>query len=262
MSAAPVVVALAKYLPDDKLDDAVQLLDEQGLAKLHLFASEIEDISEAVGTQVPANDEEEARAVELMSRGCIAIKELDALRRKHVDPLNAQVRGINALFKVVTDPCEALVGKSGRLERLILAYRTAKRARIQREQEEARRKQEEAARRGAEALAKAETAKTEAARKKALAEAEAASQAQAEALVSAPREMTRGLRTDSGSVSERRRYAVDTIDPDKVPPIYWRDPMVLEALRKVLQRAVTAGARDIPGVAIGLEEGLTRRPGL
>ena len=54
----------------------------------------------------------------------------------------------------------------------------------------------------------------------------------------------------------------DGFDPDKIPVAYWRDPSVLEALRKVLQRAVTAGAREIPGVAIGIEEGLTRRPGL
>ncbi len=262
MSADPAV-SLARYLPPARAEEAFQLLDDQALVKLEAFAAEIRGISEAATAKPLESDGDEAHAVELMSRGGIALKELDALRRKQVDPLNAEVKQINALFRVVTDPCEMLTGKGGRLERMILAYRQAKRARIEREQAESRRKQEEAAWAEAVALAKADVAKTEAVRRKALAEAEAASQAQATALVETPREMPRGVRTDSGSVSERQRYVVQGItDPDKVPAIYWHDPIVLEALRKVLQRAVTAGAREIPGVAIGLEEGLTRRPGL
>lgn len=262
MSAEAVVNALARHLPEDKLDDAVQLLDESGLAKLQMFATEIAAVGEAAASKPLTTDGDEGRAVELISRGGIALKELDALRRKTVDPLNAQVRGINAIFKTVTDPCEALVGKGGRLERLVLAYRAEKRARIEREQAEARRRQEEAARREAEALAKAEAAKTAKAREAALSQAEAASKAQTEAVLETPRAMTKGVRTDSGSVSERHRFVVQGFDPDKVPTTYWRDPIVIEALRRVLQKAVTAGVREIPGVAIGVEEALTRRPGL
>jgi hypothetical protein len=50
-------------------------------------------------------------------------------------------------------------------------------------------------------------------------------------------------------------------DHDLIPPSYWHDPLVLEALRKVLQRAITGGVREIPGCSVGLEEGLTRRVG-
>ena len=241
-----VVTALAKLLPEDKLDDAVQLLSEQGLAKLEMMATEIRLISADVSKKPIETDKEEAFGVELLARGVAAVKELDALRRSRVDGLNAEVKAVNALFKVVTDPAEALVGKGGTLERLILAYRQVKRARIQREQEEARRRQEEAARKEAEALA----------------EAEKASKAQAVAALDAPREMTRGTKTDSGSVSARERWVLlGIIDHDLIPPSYWHDPLVLEALRKVLQRAITGGVREIPGCAIGVEEGLSRRVG-
>lgn len=254
--------ALAKYLPAEKLDDAIQLLDERGLAKLEMMAAEIRLISQAVAQKPLETDREEADASELLARGVAATKELDALRRAQVDPLNAQVKAINALFKVVTEPCDALVGKGGTLERLILAYRQVKRARIEREQAEARRRQEEAARKEAEALAKAEAAKSARARAAALAEAEAASKAQAIAALDAPLDMTRGVKTDSGSVSGRERWVLLGIhDMDAVPPSYWRDPVVVEALRKVIQRAITGGVREIPGCSIGVEEGLTRRVG-
>jgi hypothetical protein len=260
--SADVVTALAKLLPDAALDDAVQLLDERGLAKLELMATEIRQITAEVSGKPIETDKEEAFGVELLARGVAAVKELDALRRSRVDPLNAEVKAVNALFKVVTDPAEALVGKGGTLERLILAYRQVKRARIQREQDEARRRQEEAARKEAEALGRAEAAKSLKAREKALAEAEAASKAQAVAALDAPREMTRGTRTDSGSVSARERYVLQGIhDMDLIPPSYWADPLVIEALKKVLQRAITGGVREIPGCSIGLEEGLTRRVG-
>jgi hypothetical protein len=260
--SAPVVEALALYLPPERLDDAVQLLDEGGLAKLQMMACEIRLISEAAARKPLESDGEEAGAVELVSRGVIAVKELDALRRKKVDPLNAEVKAVNALFKVLTEPCEALVGKGGTLERLIIAYRQQKRARIEREQAEARRKQEEAARAEAAALAKADAAKTDKQRQAALAQAEEASKAQAHASLEAPREMPRGVKTDSGSVSMRDRWVLQGIhDMDAVPPSYWRHPAVIEALKRVLQAAITAGAHEIPGCAIGLEEGLTRRVG-
>ncbi len=260
--SAPVVTALAKYLPPEKLDDAVMLLDQRGLAKLELMATEIRQITDAASRKPLESDEDEGRAAELLARGVAASKELDALRRQRVDPLNAEVKAVNALFKVVTDPCEALVGKGGTLERLILAYRQVKRARIEREQQEARRKQEEAARAEAAALAKADAAKSAKAREAALAAAQAASRAQAVAAIEAPREMTRGTRTDSGSVTAREAYVLGGIhDLDAVPVVYWRDPVVIEALKKVISRAIRAGAREIPGCSIVVEEALTRRVG-
>ncbi len=226
------------------------------------MAREIRLISDEASKKPIESDLQEGAAAELLARGVAAMKELDLLRRSRTDPMNAEVKAVNALFKVVTDPCEALVGKGGALERLILAYRQVKRARIEREQVEARRRQEEAARREAEALAKVDAATTAKAREKAMAAAEAASRAQAVAVVEAPREMPRGVRTDSGSVSGRERWVLLGIhDMDLIPPSYWVDPVVIDALKKVLQRAITAGAREIPGCSVGVEEGLTRRIG-
>ena len=253
-------MALARVLPGEKLDEAIQLLDARGLAKLELMATEMRLISDEVSLAPIETDEREAQSVELLNRGVAAMRELDALRRSRVDPLNAEVKAVNALFKVLTDPAEQLLGKGGKLERAILAWRQVKRARIQREQEEARRRQEEAAWAEAEALAKAEAAKSTKAREKALAEAEAASKAQANAMLDTPREMPRGTRTDSGSVSARETFVLAGIhDLDAVPQAYWSDPIVLEALKKVLSRAIRAGVRDIPGCSITVEESLTRR---
>lgn len=254
--------ALARVLPPDSVDDAIQLLDERGVQKLALFVSEIEDISRAATSAPIQTKAEEGKAAELISRGVVALKELDALRRTKVDPLNAEVKAANSLFKRVTDPLEALVGKGGRLERLILAFRVQERARIERERQEAERKQREAAEAEAAALRKAEAAKSDAARQRALAEAEAASRAQTEALIETPREMTKGVRTDSGSVTERERYVLEGFhDIDAVPPSYWMQPPVTEALRKVIQKAIDGGLREIPGCTIVVQESLTRRTG-
>jgi hypothetical protein len=259
--SAPVTT-LARALPPDAVDDAIQLLDERGVAKLALFVEEIESITQAATSAPLATKADEGKAAELLSRGVIALKELDTLRRAHVDPINAQVKATNGIFKRITDPLEALVGKGGRLERLILAFRTQERARIERERQEAERKQREAAEREAAALRKAEAAKSEAARQRALREAEAASQAQTQAAIEVPQAMTRGVRTDSGSVTQRERWVLQGIhDLGAVPPEYWDQAPVVEALKKVLQKAIDGGVRAIPGCSIGLEESLTRRTG-
>ena len=251
----PTATALARYLPSDRLDDAMQLLEEPALQKLELVAAEIHAITAATAAGPLKSTVEEAQAVELVSRGVIALKELDALRRRNVDPLNATVKAINGLFRVVTDPCEALVGKDGRLEKLILAFRAQERARVQREEAEARRKQEEAARAEAEAIARASQAKTDADRQKALDEAEAASQAQAVATIEAPAPMTKGVKTDSGSIREREVWVFQVVDPALVPRTFCVPD------EKAIRAAVAAGVRQIAGVAITLEERLTRRVG-
>lgn len=259
--SAPVT-ALARVLPADMVDDAIQLLDERGVAKVALFVEEIESITSRATSAPLATKADEGKAAELISLGVKALKELDEVRRRHTDPLNEQVKATNAIFKRITDPLEALVGKGGRLERLILAFRAQERARIQREQEEAARKQREAAAREAAALAKAEAAKSETARQKALEEARRASEAQTQAALAVPAAPTKGVRTDTGSVTERERWVLQGVhDYDAVPPSYWETKEVRDALHKVLQKAITGGVREIPGCAIGIEEGLTRRIG-
>jgi hypothetical protein len=250
----PAVEALYRYLPADRVGEAGRLLPA-ALDKLHMVAAELHLVAEQAAKTPLETDQQEASAVELMSRGVIALRELDALRRAKVDPLNAEVKAVNALVKILSDPAEALVGKRGTLERLLLAYRQVKAARIDREQAEARRRQVEAALDEAAALAGAEAAAHPEERQAALDAAEAASQAQAVALIDAPREMPRGIRTDSGSASVRERWVFEVVDPKLVPLHY------LMPDEKAIRAAVAAGVRDIPGVAITLEQALTRRVG-
>jgi hypothetical protein len=254
-AASEIVTALARYLPKERCEDACQLLHQDALPKLELMAREIRSIAEAATSKPLADDADEGRAAELVTRGTIALRELDALRRKHTDPLNEEVKAINALFKVLTDPAEALVGKGGKLEKAMLLYRSEKRARIQREQAEAQRLQREAAEREAAALRKVEEAKTDKARAKAMAEAEAASKAQTAVALAAPEVMTQGVRTDSGTVAAREVWRFEVVDAAQVPRSFCIPD------ERAIRAAVAAGVRQIAGVNIFQEEALTRRPG-
>lgn len=255
MSATPAVTALARFVPESALDDAVQLLDERQLDKLVLMAEEIRSITDAVTAKPLADDADEGRATELLVRGVAAMKELDALRKSRVGPLNEEVKAVNALFKVLTDPGEALVGKGGKLERMLLAYRQVKQARVRRQQEEARRQQVEAAQAEEAALIAASEAKTAEAREEAMAQAEAASVAQATATLAEPLAMPVGVRTDSGSAGARKVWKFEIVDALKVPRAYCAPD------ERQIRAAVASGVREIAGVNIFEDEALTVRPG-
>lgn len=258
--------ALARIFKPAQADEVVQLLDERELAKFVLMIEEVEAIAAAATAGQITTLGECASAVELIARGTKAFKELEDLRRSRVDPLNAEVRSVNTFFKRVTDPLQALAGKMGTLETKVLAFRRAEKLRQEREAEAARLRQQEALRKEQEALAKAEAAKTQTARQKHLATAQEATQqqawAEADESAARARAATKGVKTDSGSVTARERWVLHGVhDYDAIPPSFWEDPLVREALHRVLQRAITGGAREIPGCSIGLEEGLTRRTG-
>lgn len=249
------IVALAKYLPPDRVDDAAQLLNERDISKLELVAAEVWSITDVALNRPLDNDREEAATAELLSRGVVALKELDAMRRARVDPLNQEVKAVNAICKIISDPAEALVGKGCRLERMLLAYRQVKAARVRREQEEAQRKQREAAEAEEAAMRAAQEATTVEARAKALAEADAASRTQAAAALAEPQAMPRGVRTDTGSVTTRKEWKVEVIDEALVP----REYLMVDAAK--LRAAVKAGVREIPGCNVFEDEALTRRVG-
>lgn len=258
--------ALARVFKPVHVEQALQLLDDRELDKLALMVGEVHSIIDAAGAGaiVLKTQEECNAAVALIGRGAKALKELEDLRVQRVKPLLDEQRAVNNLFKLLTEPFEALAGKRGRLDAAVMAFRRAEKERQAREAEEARRRQEELLRKQQEALRKAEAAKTEPARQKHLAAAAEAGQQQAyaEADESAARSRAalRGVKTDEGSVTERERWVLLGIhDFDAVPDEYWRADDVVAALQKVLQRAITGGAREIPGCAIGIEESLTRR---
>lgn len=237
------------------VEESQALLDLDQQEKLDAMVADIHEITTQATSKPIASVQEEAQTVELIGRGVIALKELDSLRRRLTDPLNAQVKRINALFHVVTDPCEALVGKGGKLEKLELAWRSQERARIAREQAEALRAQQEAAEREAKALAMLAGAADTAERLEAMCAAETASQEQTQAALAAPEDMRRGLRTDSASVTEREVWTFTVADAALVPRSFLVPDLA------AIRAAVAAGVRSIAGVSIEQEARLTRRVG-
>jgi hypothetical protein len=247
------LAVLTRILAPSDFEGATAMLDERTLATFALHALVVEEAfrSELLA-KVPASREENHALSDAIAVSVRTVKELEALRTARVAPLNAEVKRVNALFQKLTGPLQVFREKG---DRLYSAFMSADRAKVAREQEEARRRVEAAARAEAEALAKAEAATSEKARQRALAEAETASRAQAAVVATAPLDAPKKYRSDEGTVASREVWLVLSISyPDQVPAIYRHDPAVLEALRKVLQKAVTAGAREILGVVIGGED--------
>lgn len=241
--------ALATIVPPEPEDS---LLTSQQRAKVELYAEEVREITRHTTSTALTTSAEANSISELLARGKVAVKELENVRRAAVDPLNAKVKAVNAVFRPLTDALESF---EQRAKRLLLAYQQAERARVQREAEESRRRMEEAAQREAEALAKAEQAKTAQERQDALAAAEQASQEQATAIIEAPMPAPRARRTDTGTAGLTERWTFEVVDESKVPRQY------LAVDRQSIRKAVSAGVRDIPGVSIHLEEGIAVRVG-
>lgn len=252
----PNTQALVRWgFGDKQIEQCVQLLDLDELASLAQKADEVLVVLRAVKPlmgKAITSQVEEVQASTLLTRGVTALKSLDELRRSRVDGLNAEVRAVNAIFKLVSGELDAALDKGGQLERRILAWRAQEKQRIQREQDEADRKQREAAEREAAALRKADAAKSEAARRKALDQAEEASRAQTAAALAAPMPMTRGVYTESGKVTATERWTYEVVDPSLVPRQY------LCVDESAMAAAVKSGVREIPGVNVFLAAGLRR----
>lgn len=251
------MTALARVLPKGGADLALTHLDNVQIHKLAVICRELETFQSAPAlAKVPTSAIEAHAVADIIKNAASAVAELERSRTARVKPLNDQVRAINGLFKMLTEPLEAIRAKA---DRLVIAHNQAERARIQREQEEAQRKAREAAEAEAAAMAKADEAKSEPERAEALAQAEAASQQIATATAFVPAEAPRAYKSDVGTVGLRKTWKLDTFDPDKIPAAYWRHEPVLEAVRKELAKAVRAGARHIEGCVIVEEEGTTAR---
>lgn len=257
------VVALATVYSDSQVDELVQLLGEQALANLASIANLQPAYLDKVKTltkTLPEDDAGEAVLVSLLADGVRAVKQIEEIRKKVLQGTPEQpgpgaiVASLNELFRIVRSPLEAAIEKgSGPLERGILGYRREKSARIEREKQETLRRQIEAAKAEGEALAKAEAAKTEPERAAALDEAAVASRQQAQAELEAPRAMNRGTRTEAGSVSARKKWTFEIVKEEDIPRRY------LMPNEKAIRAAVESGEREIPGVNIFEEDGLTRR---
>jgi hypothetical protein len=229
---------------------ALMLLDDAQQAKLTMCAADVDSVTARMEALAVRTPEEASRVNEWLSSGKVAVAELERLRKSIVDPINAHVREVNAIFRPYSD---AFARFEEAAKRRLLAFKQAERERIAREDEERRRRQEEAARQEAEARAKAEAARTAKQREKALADAARAAETITELRAAPPEHEVRGFKTDTGTTSTRMKTCFRVVDESKVPDRFW----VVDQM--ALRRAVAEGAQNIPGVEIWEEETLATR---
>jgi hypothetical protein len=229
--------SLTQVLTEAQAETAIQILDDAQAAKLELLAAEIADI-QARATSAPLQSQAELhRFNDLLGRAAKAEREIDAVRRSRVDPLNREVRNVNNLFAPITAALQELTARG---KKLIRAWQAQERARAEREREEARLRAEEAARREAEALARSDA--------DALAEAEAARNEVSAALLETPPPVPTGYRSEEATTTVRGRWVFEVVRPELVPAEY-----LTPNLQKI-RAAVSAGVREIPGVSITQED--------
>lgn len=248
-------IALARVLPDNQVDDALQLLNDDDIATFQLYAEQIADL---VFDQRPlASDIEAHQLSAMLEKGAHARKVLETLRDARVRPLNEEVKAVNAVFATVRDQVDAF---RKRAEALLTAWRRQEQARQQREEEEARKREEEALARESAARAAAEQAATPEERDALEATADAALTEGVQLQIDAPRQVPKVLKTaGGGSTSFRQVFDLLECNHAEVPDEYWMRPSVIEALEKELRKAIRAGARVIPGCVIGADDKVTVR---
>lgn len=192
-----------------------------------------------------------ARLNDWLSAGKKAAKEIELYRRRQVDPLNDQVRAINAAWRPLTD---SLAKFEADAKKKVVAWHQRERERVAREQAEAARREQEAATRQAEAEAAAARAKTQADRDKAVAGVEQASQELMVARTAAPADAPTGIRSEHGTSTLRETWTFRVTHPELVP----RDYLMVD--ERKLRVAVATGVRGgIPGVEVFAEESLAVR---
>ena len=239
---------------------ALATLPQTARDKVEILAGEIHGITRIV-TGRPIADAAEAQLVATgLVRAKTALGDIEEARQALTAPLIERLSAIRSIYAPLEAALKAFLDRAKTVQ---LGWIQQERARVAREEEAGRKILEEAAQREATAVIKAQTAKTEKARQKALAEAEAASKQQTEALIAMPAEAPHLLKPqDGGSVGTTERYVLQGIvNLELIPKAYWRDPVVIAALEKVLRAAVKAGYHEIPGCAIGIEEGIAVRLG-
>lgn len=216
---------------------ATDLLDQREADKLELFLCELAQVETDMPTSVP--DSITLHTVnDLIGRSAKAYKELEALRRARLMPLEAEVRSVNELFRPITTKLKGLEDAG---KRLVIGWEQAEQARVAREREAARLLAEQAAREQAEAEARVAAAKSDKARAAAEAQALAAAQRVDAALVTVTQEPMRGVRSEHATTGVRYEWTVEVVDEALVPRQYLAVDMVR------LRAAVKSGLREVPG---------------
>lgn len=169
-------------------------------------------------------------------------RNIEARRKLIVEPLKRDAAAVDAEAKRWSGPVNDWIGRA---KTVLLAFQRMDGDR-KRRSEEARQAE---LRKAAEQQLAAVLAGDNAA-------ADTASMAIMQAEAQTSEQAIRGFKTDAGSTHTRKRWKVEIVDAEKVPPAY-----LMVDLKK-LQAAVDAGAREIEGCNIFEEESiavLTRR---
>jgi hypothetical protein len=176
---------------------------------------------------------------------------------------------VDSLFASILAPIDQAAGdpkgptirdRNGSLGHAVLAWRAEEKERRRLEEEANAKRQREAAEREAAALAKALEATTPQEHQLHIQAAAQASGELTAAVLEAPRPMHKTTKTEDGSVTERTRLVVTAIsDYSKLPPQVFAMEPVVRALTAAVQKLVDAGLRDLPGVVLEEQEGLTKR---
>lgn len=218
-------------------ENATDLLDQREADKLDLFLGELAQVEADMPTAVP--DQITLHTVnDHLGRLLKVDKEIEALRRARLRPLEAETRSVNDLIRPITTKIRAM---EDALRRLVIGWEQAEQARVAREREAARLAAEQAAREQAEAEARAASAKSAKARAAAEALAQEAAQRVDAALVTVTQEPMRGVRSEHATTGVRYEWSVEVVDEALVPRQY----LVVDLPR--LRAAVKSGVREIPG---------------
>lgn len=174
-----------------------------------------------------------------VAQACLVLKNIEARRKQIVEPIKREASSVDATAKAWREPVEAWVKQA---DRVLLAYKQMAEDKARRAEEARQEQIREAAKKQREAEILGNVAAVEEA-STAIMHLEAAP----------PVQELKGFKTESGSVTTRQRWKVEVVAPELVPPAY-----LLPDLRK-LQAAVDAGAREIEGCNVFLDESLTHR---
>jgi hypothetical protein len=265
MSGA-AATALAIVLPPERIDDAIQVLDDD-YDKAQAFAQAALRVQE-IAAQVPEGkleSDKDASALErLLSLAKDARKGAEDARKRTVGPLNDQVAAINDLYRPLTTALDELRAKA---EPRLLAWIKAKQEVQRKAEQEAQRLRIEAEQRELAARQAAEEARTIEERRTLEAKAAEAMQDAAIATALAPPPI-RGIATSDSRHSITRRWRAVVSEPEKLPREFLMPDQkaIDEALSVALRRAKAAGREvpdiEIPGVTLEEVEGLRKGRGI
>lgn len=232
----------------------VQLSIEEQLETIQKGEHVAAELKDEVSAMVVDSEAKSVRLTTLLSIVAGTSKRLEEARMALTRPLKQKAQAIEAIFKGLETALDEIT-KGGKAKQT--AYIRAENERLQ---AEARKRAEEAARVAAE----------EAERRRK--EAEAAKQVGAPPPVFMPAPLPvaapplmKGVKTESGSNSLRKKWSFVVFDSAAVPRSYLEvsDAAIREAIRKAVADAKAAGAAlpgiEIPGVEIFEEDDLTVR---